>query len=147
MSKTEAAELFTRGMEFLKRGNTGEALEFLEKAVAMERDPLYCSNLAICLAKETGEYKKAISLCKEALKKDPKNAVHFLNLGRVHLMANQKRDALRIFSMGLRYEENRDIIAELKKFGRRRPPMISFLSRENFINRILGKITYKLGIR
>ncbi len=147
MSKTEAAELFTRGMEFLRIDDTGQALECLEKAVAMERDPLYCSHLAICLAKENGEFKKAISLCNEALKRDPKNPVHFLNLGRVHLMASQKKDALRIFRMGLRYGENREIIAELKKFGRRRPPFISFLSRENIINKILGKITYKMGIR
>ena len=147
MSKTEAAELFNLGMESLKSGDTGAALDYLEKAVALERVPLYCSHLAICLAKEKKEFKKAVSLCNEALRHDPKNSIHFLHLGRVHLMANQKKDALRIFGMGMRYGENREIIAELRKFGRRRRPAIPFLERDNPLNKIIGKLTYKMGFR
>ena len=147
MSKVEAEKLFTMGMESLKNGDTGAALDYLEKAVSLERDPLYCSNLAICLAKEKREFKRAFSLCKEAIKKDPKNSLHFLNLGRVHLLANQKKDAIRIFNMGLRYGENRDIIAELNRFDRRRSPLIPFLDRGNPINKFLGKLLYSLGLR
>jgi tetratricopeptide (TPR) repeat protein len=147
MSKVDAEELFTMGMESLKNGDTGAALDSLEKAVIQERNPLYCSNLAICLAKEKRDFKRALSLCNEAIKKDPKNSLHFLNLGRVHLMANQKKDAIRIFNMGLRYGENRDIIAELKRFDRRRPPPIPFLNRNNPVNKFLGKLTYRLGLR
>ncbi|HEX2768030.1 MAG TPA: tetratricopeptide repeat protein [Geobacteraceae bacterium] len=143
MSKMEAEDLFTLGMETLKNGETGAALELLKKAVSLERNPLYCSNLAVCLAKEKRDFKQAISLCKEAIRKEPKNSIHFLNLGRVHILADQKRDALRIFSMGLRNENNQDIIAEMKKFDRRRPPIISFLERSNPINKALGKIFYK----
>ncbi len=143
MSKMEAEELFTRGMETLENGETGAALELLKKAVSLERNPLYCSNLAVCLAKEKRDFKQAVSLCKEAIRKEPKNSIHFLNLGRVHILADQKRDALRIFSMGLRNENNQDIIAEMKKFDRRRPPLISFLERSNPINKALGKIFYK----
>ena len=147
MSKAEAEKFFTMGMESLKTGDTSSALDFLEKAVSLERNSLYCSNLAICLAKEKREFKKAVSLCKEAIKKDPKNPLHFLNLGRIHLMANEKKDALRIFNMGLRYGENRDIIAELNKFDRRRSPLIPFLARENPVNKVLGKLLYSLGLR
>jgi tetratricopeptide (TPR) repeat protein len=147
MSKVEAVKLFTLGMESLKNGDTGTALDYLEKAVSLERNPLYCSNLAVCLAKEKREFKRATSLCKEAIKQDPKNSLHFLNLGRVHLLANQKKDAIRIFNLGLRYGENRDIIAELSRFERRRSPLIPFLDRENPVNKFLGKLTYKLGFR
>ena len=143
MSKMEAEELFTMGMETLNNGETAAALELLKKAVSLERNPLYCSSLAVCLAKEKRDFKLAVSLCKEAIRKEPKNSIHFLNLGRVHLLADQKRDALRIFSMGLRNENNQDIIAEMKKFDRRRPPLISFLERGNPINKALGKIFYK----
>jgi tetratricopeptide (TPR) repeat protein len=147
MSNGKAEELFTMGMESLKRGDTGVALDFLEKAVSLERNPIYCSNLAICLAKEKREFRKAVSLCNEAIKKDPKNSLHFLYLGRVHLLANQKKDAMRIFNLGLRYGENRDIIAELNRFDRRRSPLIPFLDRNNPVNKFLGKLTYKLGFR
>ena len=147
MSREEAEELFTMGMESLKNGDTRAALDNLEMAVRLERMPLYCSNLAICLAREKREFKRAVSLCNEAIKKDPKNSLHFLNLGRIHLLANQKKDAIRIFNMGLRYGENRDIIAELKKFDRRRPPPIPFLERCNPVNRFLGKLTFRMGFR
>jgi hypothetical protein len=49
--------------------------------------------------------------------------------------------------MGLRYAENRDIIAELKRVGRRRPPIISFLDRSNPLNKMLGKMFYKQRVR
>ncbi|HEX9022619.1 MAG TPA: hypothetical protein VF799_02140 [Geobacteraceae bacterium] len=147
MSKMEASELFSQGMESMKNGDTKGALEHLENAVSLERNPLYCSHLAICLAKEKRDFKKAVSLCNEAIKKDPRNSQHFLNLGRVYLIADLKKDALRILNMGLRFGENREIIAELRKFERRRPPALSFLPRENPINKFLGKITYKLGLR
>lgn len=138
----EAEELFIAGLEALKNGKSGEAAELLERAVALDRKPLYCSNLAVCLAKEKKDIKRAISLCKEAIKGDPKNSIHFLNLGRVHVMANQKKDAIRIFYMGLRYSENKDIIAELNRVGRRRPPVLPFLERSNPLNKFLGKLLY-----
>jgi tetratricopeptide (TPR) repeat protein len=147
MSNVKAEELYTMGMEALKSGNTGTASEFLEKAVRLERNPLYCSSLAFCLAKEKRDFKQSVSLCKEAIKKDPKNSIHFLYLGRIHILANQKKDALRILNMGLRYEENKEIIAELQNFGRRRPPVIPFLERGNPLNKYLGKLLYKQRVR
>jgi len=143
----DAEELFAKAMDAQKSGKTGEALDLLEQAVGLERKPLFCSNLAVCLAKEKRDFKRAVSLCKEAIKSDPKNSIHFLHLGKVHILANQKKDAIRIFYMGLRYAENRDIIAELKRIGRRRPPVIPFLDRSNPLNKMLGKMFYKQRVR
>ncbi len=147
MSKMEAADYFAKGMESLKNGDTGAALDYLEQAVNLEKNALYSSYLAICLAKEKRDFKRALTLCKEALRNDSKNPVQFLNLGRIHLMAGQKKDAIRIFNMGLRYGENRDIINELKKFGNRRAPVIPFLDRDNPLNKYLGKLLSRVGLR
>lgn len=138
----EAEELFTAGIEAFKNGKHLEAADLLEKAMALERKPIYCSSLAVCLAREKSNLKRAVSLCKEAIKNDPKNSLHFLNLGRVHIMANQKKDAIRILYMGLRHSENREIIAELNRIGRRRRPVIPFLERSNPLNKFLGKLIY-----
>jgi len=143
----DAEEFFVQAMDALKRGKTGDAVDLLEQAVGLERKPLFCSTLAVSLAKEKSDYKRAISLCKEAIKSEPKNSIHFLHLGKVHILANQKKDAIRIFYMGLRYAENRDIIAELNRVGRRRPPIIPFLDRGNLLNRFLGKMFYKQRVR
>jgi predicted Zn-dependent protease len=137
-----AEEIYATALESLKNGDTGKALDLLEQAVGLERKPLYCSTLGVILARERRDFKKAVSLCKEAIKKEPKNSVHFLNLGRVHILANHKKEAIRIFYMGLRYSENREIIAELNRIGRRRRPVLPFLERSNPLNKILGKIFY-----
>jgi len=137
-----AEELFTTGIESLKSGDNGRALDLMEQAVGLERNPLYCSTLGLCIARGKGDFKRAVSLCKEAIKKEPKNSVHFLNLGRVHILANQKKEAIRILYMGLRHSENKEIIAELNRIGRRRRPIIPFLERNNPLNKMLGKIFY-----
>jgi tetratricopeptide (TPR) repeat protein len=143
MSKAEAAEFFIQAVAALENGDTDAALEFLEKAVSLERDPLYCSTLGVWLAKERRDFKRALSLCKEAIKNDPKKSIHFLHLGRVHLLAYQKKDAVRIFNMGLRYEQNKEIAAELNRLGTRREPVIPLLERENPLNKYLGKLIHK----
>jgi predicted Zn-dependent protease len=143
----DAEDLYAKAMDSLKSGKTGEAVDLLEQAVGLERKPLFCSTLAVSLAKEKNDFKRAISLCKEAIKSEPKNSIHFLHLGKVHILANQKKDAIRIFYMGLRYAENRDIIAELNRVGRRRPPIFPFLDRSNLLNRMLGKLFYKQRVR
>ena len=147
MSKAEASEFFIEAMEALNAGDTGAALELLEKAVSLERIPLYCSTLAMCLAKEKREFKRALALCKEAIRNDPRDSNNFLHLGMVHLIADQKKDAIRIFNMGLRYEDNREIVAELKKLGTRKEPVVPLLERDNPVNKYLGKIMHKRGDR
>jgi Flp pilus assembly protein TadD len=147
MSKVLAEQLFALGIEALKEGQGAVALEQLEKAVSLERTPLYCSTLALCLAKEKRDFKRAVSLCKEAIKNDPKKSVHFLNLGKVYLVAGQKKDAIRTLNMGLRYGNDREIINELKRFGLRRAPVIPFLSRDNSLNVALGKLLSRWGLR
>jgi tetratricopeptide (TPR) repeat protein len=147
MSVTEEEELFSLGTEALLWGNTRTALEQFRKLVAIERLPIYCSNLAFCLAKEKQEFRLAVSLCNEAIKKEPKNSAHFLNLARVYLLAGQKNDAIRFLRMGLRYERNREIVAELERLGARKPPPLPFLKREHPMNRYLGIIMAKMGMR
>lgn len=140
-------DLFTKGSDELLWGNTSEALECFTKLVAIERLPIYCSSLGYCLAKEKGDVKQAISLCNEAIRKEPKNSDHFLNLGRVELLAGRKSEAIRIFRMGLRHERNREIISELEKLGIRNLPPITFLDRDNPVNKYLGIMLKKAGIR
>ena len=143
----EAETLYTNGMEALRTGDALTALNCFGKAVGIERRPLYLSNLAFCLAKEKREFPRAISLCKEAIKHDPRNSVHFLYLGRIHLLAGQKKDAIRIFRMGLRNEKNQEIARELERLGNRKEPVLPFLERGNPLNKYLGIILKKAGIR
>ena len=143
----EAEKLFTKGVEAIKNGNMVSALVYFEKATQLDNNPTNRSYLAFCIARERGQFKKAISLCEEALKEDPENPVHYLNLGRVYILTGQKTEAMRILREGLTYEENREIVDELVGLGMRKPSVIPLLNRRNPLNKYLGIVLTRLGLR
>ena len=142
-----AEELFKKGVEELANGKMIPALGNFEKALELEDNPAFYSYFALCIAKERGQVKRAISLCEEALQKDGENSAHYLNLGKILLHAGNQDDAVMVFRGGLKYWNNLQIIDELNKLATRKPPVISFLSRNNPINKFLGIIFTKLGLR
>ena len=90
---------------------------------------------------------KGMLLCREAMEKEPENSVHYLNLGRIHLVAGDKQEAIRVFRNGLAYGLNQEIIGALDSIGTRSPLVFRSLSRKNPINKFLGIILRKLGLR
>jgi Flp pilus assembly protein TadD len=139
-------QLVDLGMLELNHGNTLLALQAFEQAATLARTPALLSCLGFCLAKEQGEVKQGRSLCLEALKLEPQNALHYLNLGRTYLEANQKMLALQSFRKGIKIQRHPGIVAELKRLGIRKAPVFPFLPRENFLNRYCGLILHRLGL-
>ena len=92
MTNPEAGQLFDNGMQALTEGNIIAALSFFEKALAKGDDPLISSFFAFCIAKERGEIKKAISLCTDAIKEEPENSFHYLNLGKIYLIRKDRKE-------------------------------------------------------
>lgn len=144
---TEAEELFEKGVEASDRGNWLSALALFEKAVQLEDKPVFQSSLAACLAKERGQYNKAVQLCREALEKEPENPVHYLNLGRISLFQGRKEEAMKLFREGLGHGLEKRIIEELDKLGTRKKPVIPFLHRNSPVNKYLGIVLKKIRIR
>ncbi len=140
-------KLVSKGEEAINSGNTVAALSFFERAGSLQDTPLCRSYLAFCIAKERGQYKKGISLCEEAIKEEPTNAVLYLNLGRIYLLLHQRDEAMRVFREGLQYEEHRQLVGELIKLGMRKPLIFPFLKRSNPLNRFLGLLLAKSGLR
>ena len=147
MVNPEAKQLFDKGIQALTEGIILSALSFFEKALAKEDDPLISSFFAFCIAKERGEIKKAISLCTDAIKKEPGNSFHYLNLGKVYLIRKDKKEAVNTFRQGLQHEENQQIVDELDRLGTRKPPLIPFLKRSNVINKYLGMLLSRIKLR
>jgi tetratricopeptide (TPR) repeat protein len=147
MQTTAAEELFKKGLEALAGGKTLPALVSFEKALSLEDNPAFYSYLALCIAKERGQVKKAIDLCEEALRKDTENTAHYLNLGKILLHAGNKDEAIIVFRGGLKYAIDPQIVDELNKLGTRQPPVIPFLKRNNPINKYLGLIRKRLRKR
>lgn len=147
MTTLSFSQLIDQGTIALNRGDTSGALVFFQEAATTATPPIVLSCLGYCLAKEKGENKKGRALCMEALREEPKNALHYLNLGRTCLLNGQKTVAQQAFRKGLTYQRHHGIIAELKKMGVRRQPVFSSLSRENPLNRYFGYFFQRLGLR
>ena len=147
MVNPKSKQLFDKGIDALSEGKILAALSCFENAFAIEEDPLISSFIAFCIAKERGDVQKAISLCNAAIRKEPENSFHYLNLGKIYLLRKDTKEAINILRQGLKYEENQQIADELIKLGTRKPPVIPFLKRSNSINKYLGMILSRLKLR
>lgn len=123
------------------------ALEEIERIPLSARTPLVLSAYALCLAEVKGSYKNSVSLCHEAIKKDPKNSVHYYRQGRILLLSGRRKDAIWVFRMGLRHGRHKEIVDILASMGIRRSPPLSFLTRSNPLNKYLGLMLAKLNMR
>jgi len=136
-----------QGEKALSRGETLVALMHFETAARLRPSPAIHSALAYCLAKERREYQKALVLCREALGAAPTDPRHYYHLGRIHLLANQKSQAIVAFRRGLKARRYQPIIDELHRLGRRQPPIFASLPRNHFLNRSLGRVLARIGMR
>jgi Flp pilus assembly protein TadD len=141
------ATLVQQGTTAMSRGDTLTALLSFQDAAKVKTTPILCSNLAYCLARERRQMQKGISLCSEALVAEPANPLHYLNLGRIYLLAGKKDAALQTFRQGLKMGKSSEIMAELKKLGIRKDAVLPTLSRSHPLNRYLGLVLHRLGLR
>jgi tetratricopeptide (TPR) repeat protein len=139
--------LFNKGLSCLARNEWTSALACFEKAAGLNHLPLYISFMALCIARERGQTRKAVAICLEAIEEEPDNPVIYLNLGKIYLLQGKPREAISAFRKGLSKGANDQIVEELKKVGNRRPPPLPFLKRENPINKYLGIILTRIGLR
>ena len=147
MAHSDAEKFCEEGIKAVNSRNTLVALLAFEKAAQLAPSPVICSYLAYCLAKERGAIKKALVLCNQAIFAEPRNTVHYLNLGRIYLIAKKKKQAIDAFRKGLKYGKNQQIVKELNGLGLRKEPIFSFLARENILNRMGGILYKKFGLR
>ncbi len=144
-----AENSFRSGMEALSSGQTREALVYFEAAVELERrfgaarpQARYLSYYGLCLGIESGRLREGVAFCREATTIESFNADLWWNLGRVLLAADRRREAHQAFRKGLRQQSGHPgILREMERMGIRRQPAIPFLSRANFLNVILGRLT------
>ncbi len=147
LSRDLAESTFDRGRESLAGGDAVTALAYFEKALKLNDNSAWYSYLGYCVAKERGQIRKGIDLCQLSMEREQENPVHYLNLGMIHLVSGEKLEALRLFREGLTKGDNEEIRRKLSEIGTRRPPVISWLSRSNPLNKTLGFLLARFGVR
>ena len=147
MSHIDGEREFARGTAEFSKGNALAALAHFEKAVQLDPQPRYLSYLGYCIALQRGQVQKGIGLCRQSIEEEPDVADHFLNLGRILLLSGNKVEALDVLRKGTVIAPNPEIAALLESIGTRRPPVIGFLGRDNVLNKHLGILLARLGLR
>lgn len=129
---------FERAREALAKDNTVTALAHMEKALKFDDNPCWYSYLGYCLAKERGQFRKGVELCRISMEHEQGNPSHYLNLAKVHLVSGNKAEALRMLREGMAKGGNEDILKKFDELGIRRAPPIPFLRRSNPLNKFTG---------
>lgn len=141
-----ALKLYLEGIYRWKNENLEEALRCFQRAHELNpKDPHIASYLGLVLV-NSGIHDRGFQLCREALKKKPLDEEVIFNLGQAYLMSSRRNEARLTFLRGARIcDDKQRFLGELIRMGIRRKPIIGFLSRDNHLNRWLGKLTYRPG--
>ena len=140
--KEESIVLLEQGLKAVDAGNYATAMAKLDDAaqLGVPRTPEFDAAYAVCLAALKQQYDQAVSICRWAIDLEPCESGHYLQLGRVYLHANKRKDAIHSFKEGILYRNDPRIMAELRRLGERRRPVFSSLSRGHCLNRVAGKL-------
>ena len=140
-------ELVSKALTALTHGHSYLAMVCLQQAAACGHSPVIDSHLAYCLALNQQEFTEARRLGEQALNAEPNNPLFCLNLGRVCLLAGEKQEAIRIFRQGLAFSRDQMLIAELNRLGTRKPTVFPSLHRDHPLNKWVGILLARLGLR
>lgn len=142
-----AEKEFALGVAALEVEDTLTALTHLERALKLHDHPGWYSYLGYCIARERGQHRRGRELCLRSLAAEPDLPAHYCNLGRVQMLSGDKEDALRVLREGMAKGGSPEIIRLLDMLGRRTPPLFPSLPRGNPLNRYLGMLLKRFGLR
>ncbi|HUL58777.1 MAG TPA: hypothetical protein VLU43_05870 [Anaeromyxobacteraceae bacterium] len=83
-------------------------------------------------------------LCDQAVRLSGPEPELLLNQARIHLALNQRVRSVRAIERGLElWPEDPRLVAARDALGQRRAPVVPFLSRNNPLNRVLGRLRHR----
>ncbi|MEJ5378228.1 MAG: tetratricopeptide repeat protein [bacterium] len=146
MAVEESRALYLQGISWWNKRRFDNALVCFQKAHELApENPFIMSYLGLARIKMKA-VAEGLELCQQAAKKRPFNEDLLYNLGVAYQMAGNRQEARKTFLLGAKgCHDTQRFLSALKEMGVRRKPLIPFLSRDNILNRWLGKVTYKPG--
>jgi Flp pilus assembly protein TadD len=150
---TELNQAALQGIEACKKGQWKEGLAVLGKVAEADRQGAelngqFYSYLGYGIARYERRVKEGLALCQHSIKLQFYEPENYLNLARVHLLARNRRKAVEALNRALKLNaSNPGALALAREIGWRRRPVIPFLPRSNFLNRLLGRLSYRLRLK
>jgi tetratricopeptide (TPR) repeat protein len=142
---TSVLTIFKRGLDLLRNGRPGDALDYLRAAAEREQqNPYYISFYGLCVARTQKKWEAAIDLCETALRWKPGDSQLYLNLAEVYVAAGRRDEAVDTLDKAIRYcKPDARIKRARSRLGRRNSPLVPFLARNHVVNRSLGKLRHR----
>jgi Flp pilus assembly protein TadD len=137
---------FKLGIKLLQKGHAAESYEYFRHAAELEqKNPYYLSFLGVSVARGQRKWAPAAELCEMALSLRRNEVQLYLNLAEVYVSAGRRDDAVEVLDRGLlHFRVDARISRARAKLGKRSSPVLSFLEREHFLNRSLGKLRHQV---
>src|SRR5262245_20017503 len=143
---------YRNGMATLERRSYKESISLFQQAIDLERQEeatnprmKYLSYLGLAITLSQGKSDEGQRLCEQAVKREFFDPDLYCNLGIVYLRNRLKAQAFESFQKGLNLKAGHPrILEELEKYDRRGEPLLSFLPRGHYLNRLLGRVRYRL---
>lgn len=139
---------YYKGISLYHSGEYKHALPFFKKALnnGSKISPYY----SLCLSYYgltliyLDDYESGIRYCIEAAEDEIINGDIYYNLAIAARAKKDRKLSLDAIRNGLKIDRSNEKLIRLRKLvGYRRKPKINFLSRDHFLNIILGKLTYQ----
>jgi tetratricopeptide (TPR) repeat protein len=141
-----------RGLETLRHGDYLAAMAHFEALLRTARqqpdhsaEAVALSYYGLALALHAPGRPEAIGFCERAALIEFFNPDLYLNLARVHLIHADRRRANEAIQRGLSLRPNHAGLLEAQRhLGRRRSPLLPFLSRCHPVNVFFGRLRHRL---
>jgi tetratricopeptide (TPR) repeat protein len=146
LSDLELAALLESGRAALEK-DAREAHAIFEKAYRRNiNDVRVLSNYGLTLVLVEGDRQRGIRFCEEAVRRGPPTSEMLVNLARALVVTRNKEQAVRALrrAQDLAPDDPR-VGQEFIALGLRRPPPIPWLPRTFFLNKWIGKLTWRLS--
>lgn len=111
-------------------------------------DPRVLSNFGLTLVLVEGDRQRGIRFCEEALRRGLQTTETLVNLAKALVVTRNKEQAVRALrkAMELAPDDPR-VGAEFAALGLRRPPPIPWMPRDFFLNKWIGKLSWRWSRR
>lgn len=142
------ADQLEHGLEYCRKGDWKTGLAHLTAVAERQKEPghlpsRYYSYLGYAMAIQEKRITEGIKLCRYAVKQEFFQVENYVNLARIYLLAKRRGPAFKAIAQGLKIDANNPELVKLHRtLGERRPPVLSFLSRSNPFNQILGRLRH-----
>jgi Flp pilus assembly protein TadD len=142
--RSEIDRIIDEGRELLDSDPKAAHAVFTKAWRRNLNDPRVLSNFGLTLVLVEGDRQRGIRFCEEAVRRGPVTTEALVNLARALVVTRNKEQAVRALRKAMELSPSDPRLGqEFAALGLRRPPVLPWFPREFFLNKWLGKLTWK----